>query len=222
MLNRYLFIVSIGLLSSTFTKGQQFVKYNLYDLAENHKLQNFNREIKPFSDNSRKGICFNAVENYGIAWLDGLLFSDGIIELDIKGKDVLQKSFVGIAFHGIDDKTFDAVYFRPFNFLAADPIRKIHAVQYISIPDNDWQKLRSEQNGKYEKSIASPPNPDEWFHAKVVIRFPVIEVYVNDQSKPCLTIDQLNNRKSGKIGLWVGDNSDGCFANLTIFSETKK
>jgi hypothetical protein len=222
MFNRSLFILIIGMISSPFSNGQQFINYNLYDLAIDHRLQSFNRDIIPFKENSRKGICFNAVGNYGIAWLEGLLFNEGVIELDIKGKDLFQKSFVGIAFHGIDDRTFDAVYFRPFNFLTADSIRKIHAVQYISLPEYDWDKLRKEQNGKYEKSIASPPNPDEWFHAKIVIRFPIIEVYVNNQSKPCLSVNKINNRKSGKIGLWVGDGSDGCFANFRIFYNTTK
>jgi len=43
---------------------------------------------------------------------------------------------VGIAFHGSDNKTLDAIYFRPFNFQSTDPVRKIHAVQYVSHPDN--------------------------------------------------------------------------------------
>jgi hypothetical protein len=222
MTKRYFFILIVGLLSSIFATGQQVAKYDLYDLAENHKLEIFNREVKPFSDGSRKGICFNAVENNGVAWLDKLLFGDGIIELDIKGKDVLQKSFVGIAFHGIDEKTFDAIYFRPFNFQAVDSVRRIHAVQYISLPGYDWEKLRSEQNGKYEKAVSPAPNPNEWFHAKIVIKFPTIKVYVNGNNEPSLVVSQLSNRKSGKIGLWAGHNSDGCFANFTILAETKK
>ncbi len=221
-MNRYLFILSLGLLSSSVANAQQLIKYDLYQLANSQKLPAYNREIKPFSDNSRKGACFNAVENYGIAWLNELLVSDGIIEVDIKGRDVLQKSFVGIAFHGIDEKTFDAVYFRPFNFQASDSVRKIHAVQYISLPDYDWEKLRREENGKFEKSVLPVPNPNEWFHAKIVISFPIIEVFVNGSNKASLTVNQLNTRKSGKIGLWVGDNSDGCFANLTVSATTKK
>ncbi len=52
----------------------------------------------------------------GIAWINDIRFSDGIIEFDVKGKNVLQQSFVGFAFHGSNDSTYDAVYFRPFNF----------------------------------------------------------------------------------------------------------
>jgi len=218
---RHLFILTVVLLCSGVTRGQQVTTCDLYDLAENHKLQIFNREVKPFSDGSQKGICFNSTERDGVAWLDGVLFSDGIIELDIKGRDALQQSFVGIAFHGVDEKKFDAIYFRPFNFQASDSIRKIHAVQYISLPKYDWEKLRNTQNGKYEKAILTAPNPNEWFHAKIVIKFPTIKVYVNTANEPSLTVKQLNNRKTGKIGLWVGNNSDGCFANFRIQPETK-
>jgi hypothetical protein len=43
-----------------------------------------------------------------------------------------------------------------------------------------------------------------------------VTVYVNGNSDPSLTIDKLNDRKTGKIGLWVGNGSDGDFANLQI------
>ena len=213
---RHFFILTFGLINSIVALGQQLTKYDLWDLAENHKLQVFNREIKTFSDNSKRGISFNSNENDGVAWLDGVTFSNGIIELDIKGKDVLQHSFVGIAFHGIDETNFDAIYFRPFNFQAGDSIRRIHAVQYVSLPKYDWKKLRDEQNGKYEKAVIPAPNPDEWFHAKIEVKFPFVKIYVNGNNEPSLTIEQLSTQKSGKIGLWVGNNSDGSFANLTI------
>jgi hypothetical protein len=43
-----------------------------------------------------------------------------------------------------------------------------------------------------------------------------VKVYVNGNPEPCLSIDKLNDRKTGKIGLWVGNGSDGDFANLQI------
>ncbi|HEV2479745.1 MAG TPA: hypothetical protein VGS79_08765 [Puia sp.] len=44
----------------------------------------------------------------GIAWIKGQGFIEGTIELDIRGKDAFQQSFVGIAYHGVDDSTFEA------------------------------------------------------------------------------------------------------------------
>ena len=43
----------------------------------------------------------------GVAYLQGIEFSNGTIELDVRGKDVQQQSFVGVAFHGVDGTTYD-------------------------------------------------------------------------------------------------------------------
>ena len=53
---------------------------------------------------------------------------------DVKSKDVQQQGFVGVAFHGVDGTTYDAVYFRPVNFKAENPARRIRAVQCVSHP----------------------------------------------------------------------------------------
>lgn len=216
MTGKYFFILVLGLVTSVVVMGQQINRYDLFKLAEDKKLAVFNREVKTFTENGKQGISFSSAKNDGVAWIDGLTFSNGIIELDIKGRDVLQESFVGVAFHGIDETKFDAIYFRPFNFRTSDSVRNIHAVQYICLPDYDWKRLREEHNGKYEKAISPAPSPDEWFHAKIIVDFPVISVYVNGSKEPSLTIEKLNTIQSGKLGLWVGNNSDGKFCNLTI------
>src|SRR2546429_3401431 len=72
-------------------------------------------------------------EGMGTVWLDGYDFANGVIELDMLGRSQpVQGSFLGVAFRVVDAKTHDAVYFRPFNFRAADPARHSHAVQYVS------------------------------------------------------------------------------------------
>lgn len=195
------------------------VRYNLAELSKKNKLQVYNREVSTFSEKGKNGIRFSQKDSDGIAWLEGVTFSDGTIEVDIKGKDVLQQSFVGVAFHGTDDKTFDAIYFRPFNFQAQDSVRRIHAVQYVSLPDFDWQRLRKEQNGKYEKAITPAVNPNEWFHVKIVVQHPQVKVYVNGESQASLQVEQLSKRQTGKIGLWVGNMSDGDFANLSVINK---
>ena len=131
----------------------------------------------------------------------------------------MQQSFVGLAFHGLNNETLDAIYFRPFNFQSTDPVRKIHAVQYVSHPDYTWSVLREKYNGKYENTVTPAPNGNDWFHAKIVVQFPKVTVYVNSNSEPSLVIDILNDRKTGKIGLLVGNTSDGDFANLQIINK---
>lgn len=175
----------------------------------------FNREAS-FNNES---IHLNANSQDGLLWLNGSDFKNGTIEFDIKGKNILQQSFVGLAFHGLNDSTFDAVYFRPFNFKNSE--RNSHSVQYISMPEYDWQVLRNAFPGKYENTIDPVPDPvDDWFHAKIVLNFPTIKVFVNNSDKASLEVDQISARKNGKIAFWVGNGSEGWFKNLKI-SDTK-
>ena len=60
------------------------------------------------------------------------------------------------------------------------------------------------------------PDPSAFFHAKIVIEGSSIRVFVNDSAEPCLVVEALSETKSGWIGLWTGNNSDGTFANLRI------
>src|SRR2546423_1883269 len=87
----------------------------------------------------KDGLFLDAKGGDGLARLNDLVFENGKIELDIKGKDVQGESFVGVAFHGLNDSTYDAVYFRAFNFKS--PERSNHSVQYISHPAFTWSKL---------------------------------------------------------------------------------
>src|SRR5512144_1308061 len=90
-----------------------------------------NRQMQPLTDGTRRGLKLDARAGDGVAWWPDATLGDGTIEVDLRGKDVLQQSFLGVAFHGVDDKTFDAIYFRPFNFKADDAARRSHAVQYV-------------------------------------------------------------------------------------------
>src|SRR5258708_6128181 len=206
--------ICLGFMCPILVVGQA-KKYDLADLLKQNKIKVVNREITTSTGNAN-GIHLSSKENDGVAWIEGLEFSNGTIEIELKGKDVLQHSFIGIAFHGEDLKTLDAVYFRPFNFQSTDSIRKIHSVQYVSHPEFRWQVLREKYNDKYEKSILPPPNPNSWFHVKIVVESPRIKVFVNNSTTACLVVEKLNKRKSGRLGLWVGNTSDGDFANMVI------
>jgi hypothetical protein len=215
--SHHLVCLLIVLLNPIDTSAQIKQSFDLAKLFQEGKLTVFQRNVG-FSDDTKhhKAIKLDERDRAGIAWLNRITFSSGTIELDLKGRDILQKSFIGVAFHGVNDSTYDAVYFRPFNFHAADPIRKIHAVQYVSHPKFTWKKLRDEQNGIYEKGLVAPPDPNNWFHARIEVKGDTIEVFVNGDKTPSLTVQKLNDRKDGNIGIWVGDGSGGEFANLTL------
>jgi hypothetical protein len=189
------------------------IEPDLAALAGGKGLKVFNRSL---SLRAKKGVSLSASPGDGVAYLEGVEFADGVIEIEIRGKDVQGQSFVGVAFHGLDEKTYDTVYFRPFNFKTEDQARRLRAVQYISHPTYTWDKLRTEQPGKYEKPVSPIPDPNDWFHARIVVVSPKVRVFVNDAKEPCLVVDQLSDRKKGLVGLWVGNNSGGDFANLKI------
>lgn len=155
-----------------------------------------------------------------IVWLDETPgFWNGTIELAIKGRNIPQRSFVGVAFHGVDDDTYDAVYFRPFNFGSDDPVRRSHMLQYISHPEHTWQRLREEHPGVYESEILPAPDPVAWIVARIVVASPRLGVYVNGAAWPSLVVRQLSPPRGGRIGLWAGPSSDADFAAITVAPE---
>ena len=174
------------------------------------------RQISSVTANDRAGFHLDERDGDGLGWWPDIKFTNGTIEFDVRGKDVLQKSFVGVAFHGLDENTYEAVYFRPFNFKADDLVRRSHGVQYIALPGATWDKLRAGHPNKYEHEVSPAPGPNEWFHVRIVVEYPRVDVFVNDEKKPCLQVGQLSNRKSGWVGIWVGNGSGGDFANLKV------
>lgn len=200
------FVLAFTLFATNLLSGQG---ENLPVSKQNSTV--FNREVL-FAD----GVVYlNEKENDGILWLNNTSFKNGTIEVDLKGRNVQGKSFVGFVFHAQDEQTFDAIYFRPFNFKSKE--RGQNSVQYISMPQFGWETLRESFPRKYEKAVNPIPNPvDDWFHAKIVVNYPQVKVYVNGSEMPSLEVDQLSTTKHGKVGFWVGNGSDGWFKNLKI------
>jgi hypothetical protein len=179
-----------------------------------NKYKVVNRIITPGAMTG--SVHLNEAEGPGIAWISGQEFSYGVIEFDVKGKDDFQRSFVGFAFHGLNDTTYEAVYFRPFNFQSADPVRKLHAVQYIANPLYDWPKLREAYPNKYEQPVTPPPDPNDWFHVRITVEQNKISVYVNTNIKPVLVVEPLVPLNGKQIGYWVGNGAGGDWKNITI------
>ena len=204
-----LMLAAVGLCTASRAGGQA-------KTLEPKSLDVFNRSASRLTDGTRTGVRLSEAAGNGVAYLRGVELGNGTIELDIRGKDVQGQSFVGVAFHGVDDTTYDAVYLRPFNFKTDEPARRTHAVQYVSHPTYTWQKLRAEHPGEYEQAVAPAPDPNGWFHVRVVVASPKVSVFVADAKEPSLVVSQLSDRHKGRVGLWVGNGSDGDFANLKI------
>jgi hypothetical protein len=180
------------------------------------RITTFNRELTLIEDGSRTGVHLNKAEGEGVAWLKGVEFANGIIEFDVRGENVQGHSFVGIAFHGKDNYTFDAIYLRPFRFLDVDPESRSHSLQYVSFPTYTWRELRGKFPGKYEASINPSPEPDSWVKVKIVVKGKQVFTYINGNDEPSLVVEKVTDVKSGTLGFYVADTSGGDFANLTI------
>jgi hypothetical protein len=221
-MKRRSFVISMvasatGLFTASAGIGQKkTISPDLTKLAGGKGLKVFNRSVSSLTDGARNGLRLSGSPGDGIAYLERIEFTDGAIELDLRGKEVQQQMFVGVAFHGVDGTTYDAIYFRPFNFKAEDPARRVRAVQYISHPTYTWNKLRTEHPGRYEQAVNPVPDPNDWFHVRVLVASPKVSVFVNDAKEPSLVVNQLSDRKKGLVGLWVGNTSGGDFANLTV------
>ncbi|HEX2532915.1 MAG TPA: hypothetical protein VHK69_04215 [Chitinophagaceae bacterium] len=213
------FLIACSLFWALLSAAQQKQSVNLLQLQQSGRLQAVNRQWMPADTAHRGGVAFTEQEGQGLAWIQGHSFTTGTIEVDLKGKDVLQRSFIGIAFQGVNDSTYEAVYFRPFNFRSTDSVRRIHAVQYISHPQYTWERLRTERNAEFEKAVNPVPDPNGWFHARIQVRPSEVLVYVNESTTPSLRVPRLNPGKGQRIGLWTGSGSGGTFRNLTIAAE---
>jgi hypothetical protein len=178
------------------------------------KIRAVNRTVTKLDE--RNGVRLSAAPGDGVAWIDGTDFRGGALDVDIRGKDVLQQSFVGIAFNRKDDKNYEVVYLRPFNFRAEDPVRKQHAVQYMVSPEFEWPRLRKEYPEEFENPVDASLVPTDWVRVRVAVDSSKRQIIVGSVKGVTLEVRKLGSLDGGQVGLWVGNNSDGDFSNLVV------
>lgn len=187
--------------------GQLVYEQNFGDLFRNGGLNTKDREITLENENNTEFVRLGKTMNRSAILLRADDFQCGRIEMVVRGMDIFQGSFVGIAFHALNDSLFDLVYCRPFNFRTSDSARRIHMIQYACFPALDWQILRSQYNGIYEKGIENPPEANEWFKLTLEINEKTVKAFINYSNSPSLVIEKLNNNLIGKVGIF-GTNAD--------------
>ena len=157
-----------------------------------------------------------------LAVIDGLEFSNGVIDAEIAGTPApgageSARGFVGIAFRlKSDGITYDAFYLRPTNGRAEDQERRNHAVQYISHPDWRWFRLRKETPSKYESYVDLVPGV--WTRVKIEVRGERARLYVHNQQQPTLIVNDLKTGADGKgaIALMGAPTTVAHFRNLRV------
>ena len=209
-------LVIVFLCMTILSFGQQ--KINLATALQEQQIKAVNRTLSIY-DKHPDAVEMNAVEGDGLGILKEIAFETGTIEIELLGENSPGKSFIGIAFNIQDEETFEAVYFRPFNFVATEQARKDHMVQYVNHPEYTWYKLREERTMEFENEIPAPPDPDAWFKAIIKVSEKHVAVFMDEDADPVLKVERLATLKSQKIGLWTGNGSSGRFRNLSIHAD---
>jgi len=163
----------------------------------------------------------------GLVWIEGLDFSNGVIEAEIAGALAPgaggeARGFVGIAFRVQEDlKTYDAFYLRPTNGRADDQERRNHSAQYISLPEWPWSRLRKETPSKYEAYVDLVPGT--WTKIKIEVRGEEARLYVHDNEQPTLIVKDVKSGANGHggVALWLEPGTVAHFRNLTVEPATR-
>ena len=200
-----------------------------YALESADGLKLHNVAAEPATLDGKKGLkvtltaeAANAQAVEQLALIDGLVFSNGVIEAEIAGAPAPgagggARGFVGIAFRVQDDrKTYDAFYLRPTNGRADDQERRNHATQYVSHPDWPWDRLRKETPSKYE--AYADLLPGTWTKIKIEVRGDKARLYVLGGEQPTLIVNDVKTgaNAKGAVALWLGPGTIAHFRNVTV------
>ncbi len=157
------------------------------------------------------------------AKISNIDFLNGAIELKVystllKDAPPFARGFIGVAFHINDDDNskFECIYLRPTNARADDQLRRNHSIQYCSLPDYGWYRLRIESPAKYESYTDITLN--EWIDMKIMIDGATAKLYLKNNKQPALIVNdlKLGNNSSGAIGLFVDIGTEGYFSDIKI------
>ena len=156
-----------------------------------------------------------------IALVNGTDFKDGTIEVEVAGlpivaMDATARGFVGVEFRAQEHGArAENIYLRPTNGRADDQLRRNHSVQYESVPEFPWHRLREAAPGVYESYVDLEAGA--WTKMKIAVAGTKARLYVNGATQPCLIVNDLKlGEARGQIGLWAHIASDAYFSNLQV------
>jgi hypothetical protein len=237
---RHAAILLVGLLSAVLpdaASGQA----RRYPLATTEELRLHNATAEAVVFRGKEGVrvavapelarrpeyLAGQIEPEAFARIDGLEFSNGVIEAEVAGSPVEgafpgARGFVGIAFrldtHRAQDgpQAYDAFYLRPTNARVEDQERRNHSVQYISHPDWTWSRMRRETPSRYEAYVDLLP--DTWTKIRIEVRGAQARLYVRDEPQPVLIVNDVKSGSSatGAVALWLGPGTVAHFRNVVV------
>ncbi len=69
---------------------------------------------------------------------------------------------------------------------------------------------------EFENPVAPSVDPNGWVALRLVIDASRIRAFAGSASAPALEVRRLSQAAQGQVGLWVGNTSEGDFANLRL------
>jgi len=143
----------------------------------------------------------------GFASLEGVAFSDGVIEVDLAVDG--RRSYPGIVFRMQSDSEYERIYLRPHRAgLYPD------AAQYVPVFNGiaGWQLY----NGAgYTGPVEIPAG--EWVHLRLEVKGAQARLWVGDGEQPTLVIDDLKHGLSaGTIGVMGPSDGTAYFAGFSF------
>jgi hypothetical protein len=142
----------------------------------------------------------------GLAWVEGLRFSVGKIDLNIAAAP----QDVGIAFHLRNEREYEAICFHVGYEAQHEGESQRVVVRYISTgPD---------RNANHEAQFDLPYGQSgEWFKVRTTISKEVIAVFISGGNIPTLSVDTSGGGEIyGSVGLWIGPGSPALVADFRI------
>jgi len=194
------------------------------------KLELVNSKADAVSYQGKKAIRLTQADqkanqdlDMSIAILKGVKFRNGEVELDLAGEPgasaaAAARGFVGVAFRVQEARRFECIYLRPTNGRADDQVRRNHSIQYESIPDFPWFRLRKESPEQYESYVDL--QPAVWTHYRLSVKDTKARLFVNGATQPSLVVNDLKlGASEGGVALWIGPGTLAHFSGLVIRGE---
>lgn len=198
------------------------IAYNNY-IGVNTEIKNIKIEDEEVLRVTKAQKIYEFDENT-YAKLKDFQLKDGIIEVDMMSRLLpdapdFARGFIGIAFRiNEDDSEFESFYIRPTNSINAtdDSLRQSHGCQYFAYPKYTFAYFREKGITKYEAPVYNGLN--EWIHLKAVIKDSHASFYLNNETEPTLTVEQLIHKEAcfGSIGFFVDIGTEAFFKNLKV------
>jgi hypothetical protein len=165
-----------------------------------------NRAASSVEYRNQQAVRFDSRPGAGLAWVEGLRFSVGKIDLNIAAAP----QEVGIAFHVRNEREFEAVCFHVGNEAQDEGENQRVVVKYLSTyPD---------RNANHEAQFDLPyGRSGEWFKVRISISKEVIAVFIGGGNIPTLSMDTSGRGAVyGSVGLWFGPGSSALVADFRI------